>query len=231
MSEILIVDDDTSVREVLNLYLTQGGFAVREAEDGPRALEIIAIHPPDLILLDIMLPGMDGYEVYRALRERLEAPTLFLTARDEDIDRILGLELGADDYITKPFNPREVVARVKAVLRRVSSAPRLRATLQFERLILNSETRECIVAGEPAKLTAREFDILWLLASRPRVVFERPKIMELVWGQAEDYADYRTIDTHVKRVRKKLREGGTACTIETVWGVGYRFIAPIPDEG
>ncbi|MBM3500587.1 MAG: response regulator transcription factor [Armatimonadetes bacterium] len=223
MSEVLIVDDDPSVREVLGLYLTQGGFDVREAEAGHGAVEAVNSRAPDLVLLDIMLPGMDGYDVYRALRERSDVPIIFLTARDEDVDRILGLELGADDYITKPFNPREVVARVKAVLRRVSPEARSRAPLHFERLTLNPETRECLVAGRAAELTAREFDILWLLASRPRVVFDRPKIMEQVWGQAEDYADYRTIDTHVKRVRKKLREGGTACTVETVWGVGYRF--------
>jgi DNA-binding response OmpR family regulator len=215
LSDILVVDDDPSVREVLNLYLTGAGFGVHEAGDGPAALQSQAAQPADLVLLDIMLPGMDGYDVYRVL---------FLTARDEDLDRILGLELGADDYITKPFNPREVVARVKAVLRRTSPAARSRAPLSFEQLTLNPETRECIVAGQPAELTAREFDILFLLASRPRVVFERPQIMELVWGQAEDYADYRTIDTHVKRVRRKLREGGTPCTIETVWGVGYKFV-------
>ena len=230
MSVVLIVDDDPSVREVLVLYLTQAGFEVREAEEGRGAIQVMNAQPADLVLLDIMLPGLDGYEVYRTLRERSDVPIIFLTARDEDVDRILGLELGADDYITKPFNPREVTARVKAVLRRVSPAARSRAPLHFDRLTLNPETRECIVAGKPAELTAREFDILWLLASRPRVVFERPKIMELVWGQAEDYADYRTIDTHVKRVRRKLREGGTDCTIETVWGVGYRFTPAAPAE-
>ncbi len=223
MSEVLVVDDDPSVREILVLYLSQAGFEVRTAEEGHAAMESAHARPPDLVLLDIMLPGLDGYDVYRTLRERSDVPIIFLTARDEDVDRILGLELGADDYITKPFNPREVVARVKAVLRRVSPAARSRAPLHFERLTLNPETRECLVAGRVAELTAREFDILWLLASRPRVVFERPRIMEQVWGQAEDYADYRTIDTHVKRVRRKLREGGTGCTIETVWGVGYRF--------
>ena len=230
MSEVLVVDDDASVREVLELYLTRAGFGVRAAGDGPQCLAAMAAAPADLILLDIMLPGMDGYDVYRAVRERSDVPVLFLTARDEDIDRILGLELGADDYITKPFNPREVVARVKAVLRRASPAARSRAPLHFERLTLNPDTRECVVAGRAAELTAREFDILWLLASRPRVVFPRPQIMEQVWGQAEDYADYRTIDTHVKRIRKKLREGGTECTIETVWGVGYKFV-PAVGEG
>ena len=230
MSEVLVVDDDASVREVLELYLTRAGFGVRAAGDGPQCLAAMAAAPADLILLDIMLPGMDGYDVYRAVRERSDVPVLFLTARDEDIDRILGLELGADDYITKPFNPREVVARVKAVLRRASPAARSRAPLHFERLTLNPDTRECVVAGRAAELTAREFDILWLLAARPRVVFPRPRIMEQVWGQAEDYADYRTIDTHVKRIRKKLREGGTECTIETVWGVGYKFV-PAVGEG
>ena len=231
MSEVLIVDDDASVREVLALYLGQAGFGVREVGDGPSAVASMTGAPADLVLLDIMMPGMDGYEVYRALRRRSDVPIIFLTARDEDVDRILGLELGADDYITKPFNPREVVARVKAVLRRVSPAARSRASLQFQRLTLNPETRECVVAGELAELTAREFDILWLMASRPRVVFERPQIMEQVWGQADDYADYRTIDTHVKRIRKKLAIGGTECTIETVWGVGYKFVPATPDEG
>jgi DNA-binding response OmpR family regulator len=231
VSAILIVDDDPSVREVLSLYLTQAGFDVRQTEDGPGCLSAMSGAPADLVLLDIMLPGMDGYDVYRSLRERSDVPIIFLTARDEDVDRILGLELGADDYITKPFNPREVVARVKAVLRRVSPAARSRAPIHFRKLTLNPETRECLVAGKQAELTAREFDILWLMANRPRVVFERPTIMEQVWGQAEDYADYRTIDTHVKRIRKKLSEGGTDCTVETVWGVGYKFVPAAPDEG
>ncbi len=231
MSEVLIVDDDASVREVLTLYLGQAGFGVRQAEDGPAGVAAMTSNPSDIVLLDIMMPGMDGYEVYRALRGRLDVPVIFLTARDEDVDRILGLELGADDYITKPFNPREVVARVKAVLRRASPAVRSRAPLQYEQLTLNPETRECMVAGTLAELTAREFDILWLMASRPRVVFERPQIMEQVWGTADDYADYRTIDTHVKRIRKKLAEGGTDCTIETVWGVGYKFLPTTPDGG
>ncbi len=230
MSEVLIVDDDPSVREVLTLYLEQAGLEVRQAEDGPAGVAAMTGNPADLVLLDIMMPGMDGYEVYRALRKRLDVPVIFLTARDEDVDRILGLELGADDYITKPFNPREVVARVKAVLRRVSPAARSRAPMQYEKLTLNPETRECIVSGVQAELTAREFDILWLMASRPRVVFERPRIMEQVWGTADDYADYRTIDTHVKRIRKKLAEGGTDCTIETVWGVGYKFVPTTPSE-
>jgi len=131
MSVLLIVDDDPSVREVLALYLTQAGFEVHEAEDGHGAVQAMSSQPADLVLLDIMLPGLDGYEVYRTLRERSDVPILFLTARDEDVDRILGLELGADDYITKPFNPREVTARVKAVLRRVSPAARSRAPLHF----------------------------------------------------------------------------------------------------
>jgi DNA-binding response OmpR family regulator len=231
VSTVLIVDDDPSVREVLELYLSQAGFQVRSAPDGPGCLAAIAAGQVDLVLLDIMLPGMDGYDVYRALRAQCDVPVVFLTARDEDVDRILGLELGADDYITKPFNPREVVARVKAVLRRTSPAARSRAPLHFEKLTLNPETRECLVCGEAAELTAREFDILWLLASRPRVVFSRPQIMEQVWGQAEDYADYRTIDTHVKRIRRKLRDGGTDCTVDTVWAVGYRFVPSQDDAG
>lgn len=231
MPEILVVDDDPGVVELLGMYLKKGDFTVRSAESGPACLEAVEKRRPDLILLDIMLPGMDGYEVLRTLRDRHNVPTIFVSARDDEVDPILGLEFGADDYITKPFNPREVVARVKAVLRRAAAAHETSSRpIRYPGFELDPDTREVRVAGQEVSLTPREFDIVALIAGRPRHVFSRPEILQTVWGYDSDYGDYRTVDTHMKRARQKLTQAGMeTCAIETVWGTGYRFVVHEPE--
>ncbi len=231
MAEILIVDDDPGVVELLSMYLRKSEFSVRSAESGPACLDAIDKRRPDLILLDIMLPGMDGYEVLQTLKDKHSIPTIFVSARDDEVDPILGLEFGADDYITKPFNPREVVARVKAVLRRSAAAAETGTRpLRYPGFELDPDTREVRVKGTEVALTPREFDIVALIAGRPRHVFSRPEILQTIWGYDSDYGDYRTVDTHMKRARQKLTQAGMAtCVIETVWGTGYRFVVREPE--
>lgn len=229
MPDVLIVDDDPNVRELLGMYFEREHFSVRTAADGDGALRAVDEARPDLIILDIMMPGKDGYEVCRELRSRGSIPIIFLTARDDEVEPIIGLELGADDYVTKPFNAREVVARAKAVLRRSQSKPDQPAAqpLHFPQFDIDPSTREARVNGELVPLTPREFDVIYLLCTRPRHVFPRAEIMSAIWGYSSDYGDYRTIDTHLKRARHKLQEAGmTECAIETVWGIGYRFAPP-----
>ncbi len=228
MSQILIVDDDPQVCELLTMYLVEEHFGVAAVHDGHAAIAAAKCGAPDLIILDIMLPGLDGYEVCRQIRSFSESPVLFLTARDDESDPIIGLEVGADDYVTKPFNPREVVARVKAVLRRQRRSSEAARRIHMGNLVLDQEARETAVGAGVVRLTQKEFDILWLLASHPRVVHARDKILQQIWGYDEDYTDYRTIDTHVKHLRKKLSDAGLAgCRVDTVWGIGYRMV---PEE-
>lgn len=228
MPEVLIVDDDQGVRELLKMYFSRDGFTVAEAGTGTEAVAAVAAHQPDLIILDIMLPEMDGYEVCREIRTQTDVPIIFLTARDDDVEPIVGLELGADDYVTKPFNAREVVARAKAVLRRARSQPSTatpQQAVEHPQFRVDPATREVTVLGKRVALTPHEFDIVLLLASKPRLVLPRKEIMQTVWGYDSDYGDYRTVDTHLKRARQKLKDAGlTACRIETVWGIGYRFV-------
>lgn len=227
MPEILIVDDDPSVRDLLSMYFTKAEFQVRTAADGEQAVAAVRVEAPDLVILDIMLPGKDGYEVCREIQTLGSVPVIFLTARDDDIEPIIGLEMGADDYVTKPFNAREVVARAKAVLRRAQVRPEKPSSdaLEYPQFHIDPNTREVSVDGKLVSLTPHEFDIIYLLANKPRQVFPRQKIMSAIWGYESDYGDYRTVDTHLKRARQKLRDAGlTACTIETVWGIGYRFL-------
>ena len=233
MPDRLIVDDDPDVVDLLRMYLEKAGHTVRGADSGPECLRAIATHRPDLVLLDIMLPGMDGYEVCQAIRHQHRIPIIFVSARDDESDPIIGLEIGADDYITKPFNPREVVARVTAVLRRAShdhaAASQPVRHLGFE---IDPATRDVRVHGTEVALTPREFDIVALISRRPRIVFSRQEILQSVWGYNSDYGDYRTVDTHIKRARQKLVQAGMdACVIETVWGTGYRCVVkPSPDD-
>ena len=227
MSEarILVVDDEPMVREVLTRYLEREGFVVDTAEDGEIALAAVQRMPPDLVLLDLMLPRIDGLEIFRQIRAGSQAAVIMLTARGEETDRVVGLELGADDYVTKPFSPREVVARVRTVLRRpgAGSGSNVLATLSFGDLKIDGHRREVRKDGEPLQLTRKEFDLLHLLARHPGVVFTRSQLLEEVWDFAWE-GDSSTVTVHVRRLREKIEDDpSTPVHVITVWGVGYRF--------
>jgi DNA-binding response OmpR family regulator len=221
---ILVVDDDATVAEVLTRYLEREGYRVSRAGDGPTALDLAATLLPDLIVLDLMLPGIDGLEVCRRLRALAPIPVIMLTARGEESDRVLGLELGADDYVAKPFSPREVTARVKAVLRRATAAPVADngGPLHAGALVVDVPGRQVHLDSEPVTLTAREFDLLVFLMRRPGRVLRREDLLEHVWGYT--YGDTSTVTVHVRRLREKVeRDPSRPRHITTVWGVGYRF--------
>jgi DNA-binding response OmpR family regulator len=221
---VLVVDDEPMVREVLERYLTAEGYSVGVATDGEEALVRFEEHLPDLVLLDLMLPKLDGYEVFRRIRDHGGTPVIMLTARGDETDRIVGLDLGADDYVTKPFSPREVVARVRAVLRRTSDLPN-GEPLRYGDLEIDGERREARLRGAPVRLTRKEFDLLHHLASRPGVALTRTQLLEEVWDFAWD-GDSATVTVHVRRLREKIEEDPSEPTrIVTVWGVGYRFEA------
>ena len=227
MSEptILVVDDEPSIREVVSLYLSRAGYRVLVAEDGQAALDLLTHEPPDLVVLDLMLPEVGGLEITRQLRATGEIPIIMLTARREETDRILGLEMGADDYVVKPFSPRELVSRVKAVLRRVhpSTSAKEEQALTFDDLHIDPTTRLVEVDGEERILTAKEFDLLWVLARHPRQVFNRDQLLDQVWG-LNDYIDPSTVTVHVRRLREKIeRDPSAPRHIQTVWSVGYKF--------
>ena len=223
MSTVLVVDDEPTVREVVVRYLRREGFTTLEAGDGSEARRLIETRPPSLVVLDVMLPGLDGLELCRWIRGRSEVPVILLTARGEEADRIVGLELGADDYVTKPFSPRELAARVRTVLRRTVSVATRPARLVVGDLVLDSGSREVSKAGEQLVLTAREFDLLWFLASHPRRVFARDQLMERVWGYAAAL-DTGTVTVHIRRLREKIEsDPARPVHLQTVWGVGYRF--------
>ena len=228
-SKILVADDDEKIRELLEIYLTKEGFAVEQAADGAEAILKAQQMKPDLIVLDIMMPVLDGMEVCRQVRKFSQVPVIMLTARTEDEDRIMGLELGADDYLAKPFNPRELVARVKAVLRRMAHSGEELATrelvLSFAQLTINRQEYAATSSGHTVQLTAKEMDLLWHLASHPGRVFSREQLLESIWGY-EYFGDTRTVDTHIKRIRQKLEvKDDSSWDIKTVWGVGYKFEA------
>ncbi len=220
---ILMVEDEAAVRDVARLYLEKEGFRVVPALDGEQALEQLTAVNPDLVILDIMLPKKDGWSVCREIRRQTAVPIIMLSAKGEEYDRVLGLELGADDYVTKPFSPRELVARVKAVLRR-SNAPASTGAgpaLRYPGLTIDTEARRVEVEGQPIALTPKEFELLAFLASRPRRVFSREQLLAGVWDY-EYPGDTRTVDTHIKRLREKLRGTGRNY-LKTVWGLGYKF--------
>jgi DNA-binding response OmpR family regulator len=223
MTTILVVDDEPVVRDVVVRYLRREGFTTLEAGDGDVARTLIETGDPSLVVLDVMLPGTDGLELCRWIRNRSDLPVILLTARGDEADRIVGLELGADDYVTKPFSPRELTARVRTVLRRSSdSAPRAQQ-LSFADVVLDGASREVTKAGKPVTLTAREFDLLWFLASHPRHVFSRDQLMDRVWGHSAA-VDTGTVTVHVRRLREKVEPDPAHPThLQTVWGVGYRF--------
>lgn len=224
---ILVVDDEHTIRDVVRRYLEYDGFVVHEAADGQTALETINRHAPDLIVLDLMLPGIDGLAITRRLRQGYEhIPIIMLTALGETSDRILGLDLGADDYVTKPFSPQELVSRVRAVLRRTGEAPPLphpADLLTFGNLCLDPGSRILKINGEPVTLTTREFDLLWFLARHPSQVFTRDQLLDHVWGY-EFFGDPSTVTVHIRRLREKIEPTPSQPRhIITVWGVGYRF--------
>ncbi|HZC07185.1 MAG TPA: response regulator transcription factor [Ktedonobacterales bacterium] len=224
---ILVVDDEEPIREVLAQYLRRAGYSVLEAADGVEALRIASATPPDLLILDLMLPGMDGLEVCRKLRETLAAPILMLTARGEEEDTLEGFRAGADDYVTKPFSPREVVMRAQAIMRRVeaTSAPAIALddVLIFGELAIKPHLRQAERAGVSLDLTAREFDLLRFLASHPRQVFSRQQLLDQIWGY-DYFGDASTVTVHIRRLREKVeRDPAEPTRLKTVWGVGYKF--------
>jgi DNA-binding response OmpR family regulator len=222
---VLIVDDEPMVREVLARYLMRSGFVADSAEDGAAAIAAFDSSRPDLVLLDLMLPRIDGFSVFRSIRARAATPVIMLTARGEETERIAGLELGADDYVAKPFSPREVVARVQAVLRRQSQrkiGTGLEA-LTFGDLEVNGASRVARVGGRAVALTKREFDVLYLMASNPRTVFSRSQLLDEVWDLAFD-GDPSTVTVHIRRLREKIEaDPSKPRRLITAWGVGYRF--------
>jgi len=224
VATVLVVDDEPIVREVVVRYLTREGHRTLEAADGLAARAAIERSNPDLVVLDVMLPGTDGLELCRWIRSTSELPVIMLTARSEEADRIVGLELGADDYITKPFSPRELAARVRGVLRRTAPAGVPLERIAFGDVSLERVTRELRKNGLEVKLTAKEFDLLWFLASHPRRVFSRDQLMSSVWGYAAAL-DTGTVTVHIRRLREKV-EGDPSVPehLQTVWGVGYRLV-------
>jgi DNA-binding response OmpR family regulator len=219
---VVIVEDDPSISDLVELYLRQAGFRVLQAPNGERGLELVHQHQPALVVLDIGLPGIDGLEVCRRLRATTSVPVLFLTARDGELDRIIGLELGADDYVTKPFSPREIVARVKAILRRgaTPSAPADSTIVEIaDGIVVDTNRREVTVAGKPIALATREFDLLAFLARNLGLALGRQQLLDGVWGEGW-FGDDRTVDVHVRQLRKKL---GDDLPLATVWGIGYRL--------
>lgn len=222
---VLIVDDEEQIRELLSLYFAKEGFNVAEAADGAEALFKLQQVKPDIVLLDIMMPVIDGMEVCQQIRKFSSVPIIMLTSRTQAEDRIMGLELGADDYVSKPFDPREVVARVKAVLRRTAAPQQYSNSdvITFPELEIDMAERSVTAFGKPVALANKEMEVLWQLASHPGKVLSREQLLEMVW----DYSycgDTRTVDTHVKRLRKKLGAGpDTPWDVKTVWGIGYKF--------
>ncbi|UCH42176.1 MAG: response regulator transcription factor [Dehalococcoidales bacterium] len=220
MPRIMVVDDEPNIIELARLYLEREGYQVEGVADGQVALSRLGDVNPDLVVLDVMLPDIDGFEVCRQLRTKSDVPILMLTARREDIDKILGLEMGADDYLTKPFNPRELVARVKAILRRYQAGVQASDIIDIGRLRVDLSRHEATVDGQSVKLRTKEFALLVTLAQNVEMVLTREKLLELVWGY-DYYGETRTVDVHVNHLRDKI--GGSGTQIETVRGVGYKM--------
>jgi len=222
-NKILIADDDDRIREVVRIFLEAEGFDVAQAEDGNRALEMVRKDNPDLVILDLMMPGLDGWTICKILRKETKIPIIMLTAKGDENDRVLGFDLGADDYVVKPFSPRELSARVKAVLRRLEGEESKEHILSYPGLEINQITREVEVDGLKINLTTKEFDLMHCLAKRPGQIYSRDQLLSMVWEN--DYCgDSRTVDTHVNRLRSKLEsQVGYSDFIQTVRGVGYKF--------
>ena len=222
--KILIVDDDVNICELLRLYLEKDGFETKVANDGEQAVKYAAQYNPDLILLDIMLPILDGWQVCREIRKQSETPIIMLTAKGETFDKILGLELGADDYVTKPFETKEVIARIKAVLRRSNEKNKQNqiSEVRYDKLKINLTNYELVVDGVRIDTPPKELELIYHLASNPNRVYTRDQLLDEVWG-FDYYGDSRTVDVHVKRLREKLENVSNEWSLKTVWGVGYKY--------
>ena len=229
--KVLVVEDDSNIAELLRLYLQKDGFEVSHAADGGKAVEMAREIQPDLVLLDIMLPVMDGWQVCRELRKTMKMPIIMLTAKGETEDKVSGLEMGADDYIVKPFEVKELLARVHAVLRRTGDDGKPKSKkLTFDKLVINLDSYELIVDGKKIDTPPKEMELLYHLAATPNRVYTRNQLLDEVWG-FEYYGDSRTIDVHVKRLREKLEGVSDKWALKTVWGVGYKFeVAETPHE-
>ena len=223
MTKILVVDDDSNICELLRLYIEKEGFETRIANDGKAALEAFDEYNPDLIMLDIMLPELDGWQVCREIRKKSQCPIIMLTAKSEVFDKVLGLELGADDYVVKPFEAKEIVARIKAVLRRVGTTEEDEVKeVRYDKLSINLTNYELRVNGVQVDTPPKEMELIYHLASNPNRVFSRDELLDQVWG-FDYYGDSRTVDVHVKRLREKLEGVSDQWELKTVWGVGYKF--------
>ncbi|MBE6024068.1 MAG: response regulator transcription factor [Cellulosilyticum sp.] len=224
MPKILVVDDDTNISELISLYLNKEGYETKEVANGKLALEVFEEYKPDLVLLDIMLPGADGYDVCKEIRKTSRTPIIMLTAKGEVFDKVLGLELGADDYMVKPFDPKELMARVKAVLRRnilPSEEEKTKNRIVLDNLIIDKDNYSVTYEGNLVELPPKELEVLYFLASHPKQVFTREQLLDKIWGY-DFVGDTRTVDVHIKRLRDKF-EGEHSWSIKTVWGVGYKF--------
>ena len=223
--KVLVVEDDNNIAELLRLYLQKDGFEVSHAADGGKAVEMAKEIQPDLVLLDIMLPVMDGWQVCRELRKTMKMPIIMLTAKGETEDKVSGLEMGADDYIVKPFEVKELLARVHAVLRRTGDDGKPKSKkLTFDKLVINLDSYELIVDGKKIDTPPKEMELLYHLAATPNRVYTRNKLLDEVWG-FDYFGDSRTVDVHIKRLREKLEGVSDKWTLKTVWGVGYKFEA------
>lgn len=223
MNPILVIDDEERIRHLVRMYLEREGYSVEEAENGREALDKIHKREYSLLIVDLMMPEVDGWRVCREIREKSDIPIIMLTARGEEFDRVLGFELGADDYLVKPFSTKELVARVKALLRRTGgSFTGNSSDLVYGLLRIEKEKHRVLIDEEVITLTPREFELLYFLAKNPGRVFSREQLMETVWGY-DFYGDARTVDTHVKKIREKLFHPDVRCMLATVWGVGYKF--------
>lgn len=223
-TRILIADDDSNIAELISLYLIKEGYDTMIASDGKEALEKFKTYDPHLMILDVMMPELDGYGVCREIRQNSTTPIIMLTAKGETFDKVLGLELGADDYVVKPFDTKELVARVKAVLRRMEKPEVNSKKISYEGIVVNISNYSVSYMGENVEMPPKELELLYFLASHPNQVFTREQLLNQIWGY-EYYGDTRTVDVHIKRIREKLgaEEDHVSWSIKTVWGVGYKF--------
>ena len=229
-NKIMVVDDDSNICELLRLYLEKEGFDAVIAPNGMKALEMFDTEKPDLILLDVMMPQLDGWQVCREIRKKSPCPIIMLTAKGEVFDKVLGLELGADDYVVKPFEAKEVIARVKAVLRRCGAQEQKKSkVVQYDNLYINMENYELRVRGKQIDTPPKEMELIYHLASNPNRVYTRDQLLDEVWG-FEYYGDSRTVDVHIKRLREKLDGVSDQWNLKTVWGVGYKFEVKDPEN-